>query len=137
MILGMSEPVTAVHLTWRHSKERRWTTTTAVVVAYLLLSVGGRLSVAVFGLTFDLNEASGVEYPVMIANWNASLLQAPAPPDPHAKPHVVDDEDFIITDKFQNIISKFDVYQTHPGTLAVISIKEKQHELPLKKNVRD
>jgi hypothetical protein len=40
-----------------------------MVVAYLLFNFAGRLSVALFGLTFDLNEVDGIEFPVMVADW--------------------------------------------------------------------
>ncbi|KAH7558279.1 hypothetical protein J3E72DRAFT_370553 [Bipolaris maydis] len=36
---------------------------------YLLANITGRLSVAAFGLTFDLNKEPRIEYPIKIANW--------------------------------------------------------------------
>jgi hypothetical protein len=41
-----------------------------MVALYLVLNVAGRLSVAFFGLTFDLNEALEIEYPIKITNWS-------------------------------------------------------------------
>ncbi|KAK3352775.1 hypothetical protein B0T25DRAFT_455920, partial [Lasiosphaeria hispida] len=72
LILGTADLVGSIHLAWCYTKEWRWTRIMMIVLLYLLHNVGGRLSVATFGLTFDLNEFSGIEYPIVVANWNAS-----------------------------------------------------------------
>ena len=41
-------------------------------MGYLLVNIIGRLSVAVFGLTFDLNEQPGIEYPTRVTNWDTN-----------------------------------------------------------------
>jgi hypothetical protein len=41
-----------------------------MVLAYLLFNIAGRLSVALFGLTFDINEVDGIEFPVMVTDWS-------------------------------------------------------------------
>jgi len=38
----------------------------------LFINITGRLSVAIFGLTFNLADESGIEYPVLLTNWNAT-----------------------------------------------------------------
>ncbi|KAH8587889.1 hypothetical protein B0O99DRAFT_583890 [Bisporella sp. PMI_857] len=71
LILGISNPTGAFRLIWYHAiKDRKWTATTVIVTFYLLLNVIGRLSVAAFGLTFDLNELPGIEYPVKLTDWS-------------------------------------------------------------------
>lgn len=50
--------------------KRKWCVTTVTVLVYLLANIIGRLSVAAFGLTFDLNEEQRIEYPTSITNWN-------------------------------------------------------------------
>jgi hypothetical protein len=66
----MANPTGALRLIWHHTvKDRKWTFTTTAVMIYLLTNIIGRLSVAAFGLTFDLNEQPGIEYPVMVTNW--------------------------------------------------------------------
>jgi len=108
----MSEPIGAVHLAWRHSKERRWTKVTAVVLAYLLLSMAGRLSVAVFGLTFDLTEVTGIEYPVTVANWNYSRL-ANTPSYLNLSTHGFPD-----TEEFRIMVGEFSSTQYRLGSIA-------------------
>lgn len=51
-------------------QDRKWSITTIVVMVYLIVNIVGRLSVAAFGLTFDLNEQPGIDYPIKITNWN-------------------------------------------------------------------
>lgn len=74
LILGMSDPVGSFHLLWSHTKSLRWTKITVVALLYLLFNIIGRLSVAGFGLTFDLNEVDGIEYPVKVTSWDTSRL---------------------------------------------------------------
>ncbi|KAF2262562.1 hypothetical protein CC78DRAFT_606095 [Lojkania enalia] len=70
LILGMSNPTGAFRLICYHTMHWKWRATTVVVTLYLLVNIIGRLSVASFGLTFDLNEIPGVEYPVIITDWS-------------------------------------------------------------------
>lgn len=41
-------------------------------MVYLLADIIGRISVAAFGLTFDLNEEPRIEYPTKLTNWGTS-----------------------------------------------------------------
>ncbi|KAK6507928.1 hypothetical protein TWF481_006349 [Arthrobotrys musiformis] len=71
LILGMANPTGSLKLIWQHTvKDRKWTKTTLAVAIFLVVNIAGRLSVAVFGLTFDLNEQPGIEYPVMVTDWS-------------------------------------------------------------------
>ncbi|XP_014561713.1 hypothetical protein COCVIDRAFT_85780 [Bipolaris victoriae FI3] len=71
LILGISNPTGAAKLIWIHTvHKRKWCVTTVTVLVYLLANIIGRLSVAAFGLTFDLNEEQRIEYPTSITNWN-------------------------------------------------------------------
>jgi len=71
LILGMHHPTGAMTLIWKHTvQDRKWSLTTVAVVVYLIVNIIGRLSVAAFGLTFDLNEQPGIDYPIKITNWN-------------------------------------------------------------------
>ncbi|CAZ84205.1 unnamed protein product [Tuber melanosporum] len=72
-ILGMSPPAGALRLIKRHIRERRISRTTFIVTAYLLTNVIGRLSVANFGLTFNMTDKKGIEYPVLATNWTSAL----------------------------------------------------------------
>ncbi|EMD96751.1 hypothetical protein COCC4DRAFT_62250 [Bipolaris maydis ATCC 48331] len=70
LILGIPNPTGAVKLIWIHTvQKQRWCVTTVIVMIYLLANITGRLSVAAFGLTFDLNKEPRIEYPIKIANW--------------------------------------------------------------------
>ncbi|KAK0711757.1 hypothetical protein B0H67DRAFT_491133 [Lasiosphaeris hirsuta] len=70
LILGMPNPTGSlkliVHACGRNGK---WSVTTVIVLAYLVVNIIGRLSVAIFGLTYDLNEKAGVEYPVTLPDF--------------------------------------------------------------------
>jgi len=70
LILGMASPTGAFKLIYYDTKKLKWTTTTTIVALYLLVNIIGRLSVAGFGLTFDLNELPGIEYPVLLPDWS-------------------------------------------------------------------
>jgi len=66
----MANPTGALKLISYDTRKLKWTRTTIVVALYLLINIIGRLSVAAFGLTFDLNELPGIEYPVMLSDWS-------------------------------------------------------------------
>ncbi|KAK0611296.1 hypothetical protein B0T14DRAFT_325418 [Immersiella caudata] len=72
LVLGMQNPTGSLRLVANHYLRGHWTTTTTIVLAYLLFNIVGRLSVATFGLTFDLNEEDAVEYPAMVTDWGSS-----------------------------------------------------------------
>lgn len=73
LILGVSNPTGAVKLIWIHTvQKRKWCVTTVIVMVYLLADIIGRISVAAFGLTFDLNEEPRIEYPTKLTNWGTS-----------------------------------------------------------------
>ncbi|KAF8245479.1 hypothetical protein K440DRAFT_646264 [Wilcoxina mikolae CBS 423.85] len=71
-ILGMVSPTGALRLVFRHIRQRKWTRTTSIVAAYIFVNVAGRLSVAIFGLTFNLPDESVIEYPHQVTDWNAA-----------------------------------------------------------------
>ncbi|GAB1318624.1 hypothetical protein MFIFM68171_08834 [Madurella fahalii] len=71
-LLGAVHPwplLGSLKLIAHHCHNGRRTITTLVVLAYLLLDIIGRLSLATFGLTYDLNENAGVNYPVMLNDF--------------------------------------------------------------------
>ncbi|RYP01586.1 hypothetical protein DL765_010851 [Monosporascus sp. GIB2] len=73
LILGMPNPTGSLKLVFHHSGAHgKWSGTTLIVVLYLLVNIIGRLSVAAFGLTYDLDENAGIEYPVMINDFGTS-----------------------------------------------------------------
>ncbi|KAG0633223.1 hypothetical protein HOY80DRAFT_930306 [Tuber brumale] len=72
-ILGMSPPVGSLRLISRHIRERRVSRTTFIVTAYLVTNVIGRLSVAIFGLSYNMPDKTGIEYPILATNWTSAL----------------------------------------------------------------
>ncbi|RYP62383.1 hypothetical protein DL771_009755 [Monosporascus sp. 5C6A] len=72
MILGMHNPTGALKLLCHHlSPSGKWSNTTAIVLLYLIVNIVVRLSVAAFGLTYDLNENVGVEYPAEVVDFSS------------------------------------------------------------------
>ncbi|KAH7311382.1 hypothetical protein B0I35DRAFT_63711 [Stachybotrys elegans] len=71
LILGMANLTGLGRLVWHHIKGRRLDSTTLIVLIYLLVSIGIRLSVASFGLAFELHEIPGVDFPIMAPDWNS------------------------------------------------------------------
>jgi hypothetical protein len=70
LILGMPKPTGSLKLIVHHcGPNGKWSVTTWIVLAYLLFNIIGRLSVAAFGLTYDLNENASVDYPVMLHDF--------------------------------------------------------------------
>jgi hypothetical protein len=70
LILGMPNPTGSLKLIVHHcGRSGTWSVTTWTVLAYLLVNIIGRLSVATFGLTYDLNENAKVDYPVMLHDF--------------------------------------------------------------------
>ncbi|KAG0137900.1 hypothetical protein HOY82DRAFT_496838 [Tuber indicum] len=72
-ILGMSPPAGSLRLIKRHVRERRISRTTLIVTAYLVVNVVGRLSVAIFGLAYNMTDKTGIEYPILATNWTSAL----------------------------------------------------------------
>ncbi|KAF8246319.1 hypothetical protein K440DRAFT_685595 [Wilcoxina mikolae CBS 423.85] len=70
LILAMAPPTGAIRLIFAHVKEKRWTRTTLVAIIYLFINVAGRLSVAVFGLSFNIADQPEVLYPLTMSNWS-------------------------------------------------------------------
>ena len=70
LILGMANPTGSVRLVWDHIKRREWTFATSAALLYVFVNMVSRLSIAAFGLTYDLNEAARVEYPVKVTDWS-------------------------------------------------------------------
>lgn len=68
--MGMTSPTGSHRLVIDHGFwSRKWTKTTTVTLIYLVYNIVGRLSVAGFGLTYDVNEV--VSFPVMVADWGS------------------------------------------------------------------
>ncbi|KAG0633451.1 hypothetical protein HOY80DRAFT_1105449 [Tuber brumale] len=61
-ILGMSPPTGSLRLIKRHIREWRISRTTFIVTAYLLTNVIGRLSVAIFGLAYNMTDKTGIDF---------------------------------------------------------------------------
>ncbi|KAK0707873.1 hypothetical protein B0H67DRAFT_648009 [Lasiosphaeris hirsuta] len=73
LILGMANPTGAFKVVWHHAVGRgKWSATSGIVLGYLVVNIIGRLSVAAFGLTYDLNENAGVEYPPKVTDFGSS-----------------------------------------------------------------
>jgi len=68
----MAPPTGALRLIYAQVKGRRWTRTTLVAVVYLFINVAGRLSVAVFGLSFNIEDQPGVLHPATMSNWSTT-----------------------------------------------------------------
>jgi hypothetical protein len=70
LIMGMANPTGSVRLILHHTfVTRKWTTTTVVTLIYLVYNMVGRLCVAGFGVTYDVNEI--VSFPVLITDWSS------------------------------------------------------------------
>jgi hypothetical protein len=70
LILGIAKPTGTLTLIWHRIKRgKSLTTTTSIAILYLAINVIMRLSVALVGLTYSLNELPGVEYPVRMVDW--------------------------------------------------------------------
>ncbi|EGS21200.1 uncharacterized protein CTHT_0030460 [Thermochaetoides thermophila DSM 1495] len=70
MILGMSCPSLAAKIIWHHCwRQKKLSRTTLIISIYLLVNIFGRLSVAIFGLTYNLNDTVLTEYPVMVNDF--------------------------------------------------------------------
>ena len=69
----MATPTRSLRLIKRHIRERRISRTTLIVTAYLLTNILGRLSVAIFGLAFNLKDEKRIEYPTLATNWTSAL----------------------------------------------------------------
>ncbi|KAK3985424.1 hypothetical protein QBC44DRAFT_275230 [Cladorrhinum sp. PSN332] len=73
LLLGIGTPTGSLKLMWSHTwSGKGWTTTTVVVFLYYIVAILGRISVASLGLTFELSEEDGVDFPVMITDWNTT-----------------------------------------------------------------
>jgi len=67
----MAPPTGSLRLIWRHLRKDGTSRTTWIVAAYLIINVFGRLSVAVFGLTYNMMDQTGIEYPILSTNWTS------------------------------------------------------------------
>jgi hypothetical protein len=71
LILGIHNPTGALKLIHHHVvSQGKCSTTTLIVTLYLLVNIVGRLSVAAFGLTYNLDENVGVEYPIAVTDFS-------------------------------------------------------------------
>ncbi|CUS15583.1 unnamed protein product, partial [Tuber aestivum] len=73
LILGMSPPTCSLRLIWRHIREWRISRTTLIVTAYLVTNLVGRLSVAAFGLAYNMTDDAGVVDPILKSDWGSAL----------------------------------------------------------------
>ncbi|PUU83791.1 hypothetical protein B9Z19DRAFT_1071646 [Tuber borchii] len=71
LILGMAPPTGSLWLIWGHLRKGGTSRTTWIVAAYLIINIFGRLSVAVFGLTYNMMDRTGIEYPILSTNWDS------------------------------------------------------------------
>lgn len=70
LIMGMANPTGSVRLILHHTfATRKWKATTVVTLIYLVYNIVGRLCVAGFGVTYDVNEI--VSFPVLITDWSS------------------------------------------------------------------
>ena len=67
----MAPPTGSLRLIWRHLRKHGTSRTTWIVAGYLMINVFGRLSVAVFGLTYNMMDRTGIEYPILSTNWDS------------------------------------------------------------------
>ncbi|RPA98444.1 hypothetical protein L873DRAFT_1828523 [Choiromyces venosus 120613-1] len=55
-----------------HIREWRVSRTTSIATAHLAANVLRRLSVAIFGLGYNLTDETGIEYPILSTNWTSA-----------------------------------------------------------------
>ncbi|KAK4455267.1 hypothetical protein QBC34DRAFT_460104 [Podospora aff. communis PSN243] len=81
LVLGMPNPTGSLKLVMHHCGwSKKWSTTTTIVLVYLVVNIIGRLSVAIFDLTYDLNDNAGIEYPVMYTDFGGPEWMRAEPP---------------------------------------------------------
>ena len=68
----MSPPAGSLQLIKRHIQELRISRTTLIVTLYLITNVLGRLSVAIFGLAYNIMDQTGIQYPILATNWTSA-----------------------------------------------------------------
>ena len=69
----MAPPTHSLRLIKRHIRERRISRTTFIIAAYLITNILGRLSVAIFGLAFNMNDEKRLKYPPLETNWTSAF----------------------------------------------------------------
>jgi len=67
----MSPPARSLRLIRRHIRGLRISRTTFIVTVYLVTNVFGRLTVAIFGLAYNMMDQTGIEYPILATNWTS------------------------------------------------------------------
>ena len=91
----MAPPIGSLRLIWRHLQKDGTSRTTCICAAYFMINVFGRLSVAVFGLTYNMMDRTGIEYPILSTNWasvswagyfNTSIMYNPEVADGDTRP---------------------------------------------------
>ena len=70
----MPSPTGSAKLLIAHIREWRLSQTTLIVMLYLFINITGRFSVAIFGLTYNLVDASFGGLPTATTNWTSSVL---------------------------------------------------------------
>lgn len=76
LLLAMKSPTGSAKLLIAHFREWRVSLTTFIVMLYLFVNVTGRLSVAIFGLTYNLEDKPIEIPPTLITDWNSTVLFA-------------------------------------------------------------
>ncbi|PUU75109.1 hypothetical protein B9Z19DRAFT_1131900 [Tuber borchii] len=74
LLLAMPTPTGSAELLFAHFREWRLSLTTFIVMLYLFMNITGRLSVAIFGLTYNLKDNSTSIYPTLTTDWTYSGL---------------------------------------------------------------
>ena len=67
----MSPPTGSLRLIKRHIRQLRISRTTFIVTVYLATNIIGRLSVAIFGLAYNMMDEIGIKYPILATNWTS------------------------------------------------------------------
>ncbi|KAG0137922.1 hypothetical protein HOY82DRAFT_644982, partial [Tuber indicum] len=105
-ILGMSPPAGSLRLIKRHIQEWRISRTTFVVAAYLVTNIIGRLSVAIFGLAYNMTDKTGIEYPILAtdwtsASWSGHIFPNGPPEGKEDRPYWTDSKNFTSARSFR------------------------------------
>jgi hypothetical protein len=71
----MSNPTGSLKLVFDQSGvgSGRRSRATAIVLAYLLVNIAARLSVAIFGIAYDLSDNAGVQYPITVHDFSTAI----------------------------------------------------------------
>lgn len=68
----MHNPTGSFKLIIHYIGRRKWSSI-VIVTGYLLVNILARLSVATFGITYDLNDNAGIQFPVTVTDFSTSM----------------------------------------------------------------